>query len=35
MKRRLVKATGKVISNELKKVEKWIKDTKDLAFLLK
>ena len=31
----LVKATGKVISNELKIIEKWTKNTKELAFFLK
>lgn len=30
----LVKATGKVISNELKIIEKWTKNTKELAFFL-
>ena len=29
-----VKATGKVISNELKIIEKWTKNTKELAFFL-
>ncbi len=30
-----VKATGKVISNELEIIEKWTKNTKELAFFLK
>ena len=34
MRRRLIKATGKVISNELKIIEKWTKNTKELAFFL-
>lgn len=34
MRRWLVKATGKVILNELKIVEKWTKNTKELAFFL-
>jgi len=35
MRRWLVKATGKVISNELEIIEKWTKNTKELAFFLK
>ena len=34
MRRWLVKATGKVISNKLKIIEKWTKNTKELAFFL-
>lgn len=34
MRKRLVKDTGKVISNELKIIEKWTKNTKELAFFL-
>lgn len=34
MRRRLIKATGKVISNELEIIEKWTKNTKELAFFL-
>ena len=34
MRKWLVKATGKVISNELKIIEKWTKNTKELAFFL-
>jgi len=34
-RRWLVKSTGKVISNELEIIEKWTKNTKDLAFFLK
>ena len=35
MRRWQVKATGKVISNELEIIEKWTKNTKELAFFLK
>ena len=35
MRRWQVKTTGKVISNELEIIEKWTKNTKELAFFFK